>query len=61
MNIAEILIRPLVIDLKQPYHWAHGARREISVNLIEVTADDGTTGYGWKLLPRPTKSLRLWY
>lgn len=45
-TITEVKITPLVLPLKQPYHWSQGVRRDFAVNLIEVTASDGTKGYG---------------
>ncbi|WP_421883262.1 mandelate racemase/muconate lactonizing enzyme family protein [Pacificispira sp.] len=45
-KIAEIRIRPLVLPLRQPYHWSYGVRDSFAVNLIEIIADDGTTGIG---------------
>lgn len=45
-KIAEIRVRPLVLPLRQPYHWSYGVRESFAVNLIEIVADDGTTGIG---------------
>ncbi len=45
-TIATITITPLILPLKQPYHWAQGIRETFAVNLIEVTSSDGSKGYG---------------
>ena len=45
-TIAAIRVRPLLLPLKTPYHWSHGVREHFAVNLVEVTADDGTVGVG---------------
>lgn len=45
-KIKDIRIRPLLLPLKQPYHWAYGVRENFAVNLIEVETDDGTVGVG---------------
>ena len=45
-TIAAIRVRPLLLPLKTPYHWSHGVREHFAVNLVEVTADDGTVGLG---------------
>lgn len=45
-RITEVRIRPLMLPLKQPYHWAYGVRDHFAVNLIEIEADDGSVGYG---------------
>lgn len=44
--ISVVRVRPLVLPLKQPYHWSYGIRESFAVNLIEVEADDGTVGVG---------------
>ena len=45
-RISAVRVRPLVLPLKQPYHWAYGVRDSFAVNLLEVEADDGTVGIG---------------
>ncbi|PZO78509.1 MAG: muconate cycloisomerase [Mesorhizobium amorphae] len=45
-TIQSVRIRPLVLPLKQPYHWSYGIRESFAVNLIEIRADDGTVGIG---------------
>jgi L-alanine-DL-glutamate epimerase-like enolase superfamily enzyme len=45
-TIAAIRVRPLLLPLRTPYHWSHGVREHFAVNLVEVTADDGTVGIG---------------
>ena len=45
-TIAAIRVRPLLLPQKTPYHWSHGVREHFAVNLVEVTADDGTVGIG---------------
>jgi muconate cycloisomerase len=45
-KIADIRIRPLLLPLKQPYHWAYGVRENFAVNLIEVETTDGAVGVG---------------
>jgi len=46
VTISKVRTRPLVLPLKQPYHWSYGIREAFAVNLIEVEADDGTIGIG---------------
>jgi muconate cycloisomerase len=43
---AAIRVRPQLLPLRTPYHWSHGVREHFAVNLVEVTADDGTVGIG---------------
>src|SRR5690606_16977843 len=45
-KISKVRVRPLVLPLKQPYHWSYGIRESFAVNLIEIEADDGTVGIG---------------
>lgn len=44
--ITAVRIRPLMLPLKQPYHWAYGVRDHFAVNLVEIEADTGDVGYG---------------
>ncbi|MBS3651268.1 mandelate racemase/muconate lactonizing enzyme family protein [Pseudaminobacter sp. 19-2017] len=46
VKITNVRVRPLVLPLKQPYHWSYGIRETFAVNLIEIEADDGTVGIG---------------
>lgn len=46
VKISKVRVRPLVLPLKQPYHWSYGIRESFAVNLIEIEADDGTVGIG---------------
>lgn len=46
MNISEIRVTPLRLPLKTPYVWSQGVEDAFTVNLIEITAEDGTTGIG---------------
>lgn len=46
VKISKVRVRPLVLPLKQPYHWSYGIRETFAVNLIEIEADDGTVGIG---------------
>ena len=46
VKISGVRVRPLVLPLKQPYHWSYGVRESFAVNLIEIKADDGTVGTG---------------
>jgi muconate cycloisomerase len=46
VKIINVRVRPLVLPLKQPYHWSYGIRETFAVNLIEIEADDGTVGIG---------------
>ncbi|MEM8813037.1 MAG: mandelate racemase/muconate lactonizing enzyme family protein [Pseudomonadota bacterium] len=45
-RIVSLSVTPLVLPLRQPYHWSQGVRETFAVNLISVTASDGTIGYG---------------
>lgn len=46
MNIKEIRITPLRLPLKKPYVWSQGIEHAFTINLIEIEAENGTTGYG---------------
>jgi L-alanine-DL-glutamate epimerase-like enolase superfamily enzyme len=46
VKISTVRVRPLVLPLKQPYHWSAGIRESFAVNLIEVEADNGVIGMG---------------
>lgn len=46
VKISNVRVRPLVLPLKQPYHWSYGVREHFAVNLIEIEADNGATGIG---------------
>lgn len=46
VKITEVRVRPLILPLKQPYHWSYGIRESFAVNLIEIETDDGTVGIG---------------
>lgn len=46
VKISNVRIRPLVLPLKQPYHWSYGIRETFPVNLIEIEADNGVVGIG---------------
>ncbi len=46
VSIEDIKITPLSVPLKKPYIWSQGTIVNFSVNLIEITASDGTVGYG---------------
>ncbi|MEK1890406.1 MAG: mandelate racemase/muconate lactonizing enzyme family protein [Phyllobacterium sp.] len=45
-KISKVRTRPLVLPLKQPYHWSYGIRDSFAVNLIEIEADNGMVGIG---------------
>ncbi len=46
MKISQIETTPLLVPYKQPYHWAQGVVDAACVILVEVSTDDGITGYG---------------
>ncbi|QEN85614.1 muconate cycloisomerase [Labrys sp. KNU-23] len=46
VKISQVRVRPLVLPLKQPYHWSYGIRESFAVNLIEIEADNGMVGIG---------------
>ncbi len=46
VSISSIKVTPLALSLKKHYIWSQGFLENFSVNLIEVTASDGTVGYG---------------
>ena len=46
MKIADIRLRPIMLPLRQTYHWSQGVRDSFAVNLIEVVLNDGTVGVG---------------
>ena len=45
-DIASVTVTPLRLPLRIPYIWSRGVEDAFSVNLIRITAADGTTGYG---------------
>ena len=45
-DIASVTVTPLRLPLSIPYIWSRGVEDAFSVNLIRITAADGTTGYG---------------
>ena len=45
-TIASVDITPLRLPLKQPYIWSQGVEDAFTVNLIKLTCEDGTKGYG---------------
>ncbi len=46
MKIANVSTTPILVPYKKPYHWAQGTVDAACVVLVEVTTDDGITGYG---------------
>lgn len=46
VKITEVRVRPLVLPLRQPYHWSYGIRETFAVNLIEIHTDHGAVGIG---------------
>ena len=46
VKITEVRVRPLVLPLRQPYHWSYGIRETFAVNLIEIHTDQGAVGVG---------------
>jgi muconate cycloisomerase len=46
MKISQITTTPLLVPYKKPYHWAQGIVDAACVILVEVSTDDGITGYG---------------
>ncbi|OCC00703.1 muconate cycloisomerase [Labrys sp. WJW] len=46
VKISQVRVRPLVLPLKQPYHWSYGIRENFAVNLVEIEADNGMVGIG---------------
>ncbi len=46
MKISKITTTPLLVPYKKPYHWAQGTVDAACVVLLEVSTDDGLTGYG---------------
>ena len=46
MRISEIRTTPLLVPYKKPYHWAQGVVDAACVILVEVSTEDGITGYG---------------
>ena len=45
-KITDIRIKPLLLPLKQPYHWSYGVREHFAVNIVEVETADGVAGVG---------------
>lgn len=46
MKITSVRVTSLRLPLKVPYIWSQGVEEAFHVNLIEMTAEDGTVGYG---------------
>ena len=46
VSITDIKVKPLALPLKKPYIWSQGFLENFAVNLIEITASDGTVGLG---------------
>ena len=46
MKISMVKTTPLLVPYKKPYHWAQGVVDAACVILVEVSTDDGVTGYG---------------
>ena len=46
MRIAAIDVTPLRLPLRTPYIWSQGTEDAFTVNLIRISLDDGTIGYG---------------
>lgn len=53
MKIASINLTPLALRFKEPYHWAGRVDLGAAVILVEITAEDGTRGYGESTAPLP--------
>lgn len=45
-KITAVRVKPLVLPLRQPYHWSYGIRDSFAVNIIEIEADNGVVGIG---------------
>ncbi|MEL7257108.1 MAG: mandelate racemase/muconate lactonizing enzyme family protein [Pseudomonadota bacterium] len=45
-KISSITVTPLRLPLKKPYVWSQGVEEAFTVNLIALTCEDGTVGYG---------------
>lgn len=46
MRIATVATHVLSADLSQPFHWSFNGTSVRSSCIVEITADDGTTGWG---------------
>lgn len=46
MRISAVRTTPLLVPYKKPYHWAQGTTHGACVILVEVSTDEGVTGYG---------------
>ncbi len=46
MKITEIRTTPLLVPYEKPYHWAQGTTAGAPIILVEVSTDEGITGYG---------------
>lgn len=44
--ISSVTATPLRLPLKQPYVWSQGVEDAFTVNLVKMTCEDGTVGYG---------------
>jgi L-alanine-DL-glutamate epimerase-like enolase superfamily enzyme len=53
MKITAISTRPLALKFREPYHWAGRVDLGTVNLLIEVTTDQGVTGYGETIAARP--------
>jgi muconate cycloisomerase len=46
MKITEVRTTPLLVPYEKPYHWAQGTTAGATIILVEVSTDEGVTGYG---------------
>ncbi len=46
MKLSRISVTPLFSPFRVPYHWAGRLDLGAAVALVEVTTDEGVTGYG---------------
>jgi D-galactarolactone cycloisomerase len=53
MKIAEVHTHVLEAPLTEPFHWSFNGTRVRAACLVEIVADDGTTGWGECFGPAP--------
>ena len=46
MRIADVRTHVLEAPLTEPFHWSFNGTRTRAACLVEIIADDGTTGWG---------------
>ena len=57
MRIADVRITPVTLPYKKPYVWAQGVNHGVTVVLVRVETDEGTTGIGESMTPHAPQAV----